>query len=136
MNAPTNVELLHQQTSHVVAPTECVEAEMRELEMRELSISRVGAHYWYEGYEYDHLADAVAYARTHRGRGDVRSTRMPPPLVSPPSESDQQLMQDLSITSEHGAFFFAGYRYEHLADAVGYARLRVEVGERREMLKL
>lgn len=38
----------------------------RERLMAELSISYDGSRYHYDGYRYDHLADAVSYARLQR----------------------------------------------------------------------
>jgi hypothetical protein len=36
--------------------------------MAELSILRAGHHYFYDGYRYDRLSDAVAYAQVAQGR--------------------------------------------------------------------
>ena len=36
--------------------------------MAELSIVRAGHHYFYDGYRYDRLSDAVAYAQVAQGR--------------------------------------------------------------------
>lgn len=35
--------------------------------MAELSIIRAGRHYFYDGYRYERLADAVAYAQVVQG---------------------------------------------------------------------
>lgn len=36
--------------------------------MRELSIIQAGRHYYYDGYRYERLSDAVAYAQYVQGR--------------------------------------------------------------------
>jgi hypothetical protein len=36
--------------------------------MAELSIIRAGRHYFYDGYRYERLSDAVAYAQFVQGR--------------------------------------------------------------------
>jgi hypothetical protein len=94
--------------------------------MAELSIIRDGRQYLYDGYCYDRLSDAVAYARLGRGH-----TRPPGPsspaqfdVVDSPTALDRQLMTELSISFENGRFVFEGHRYDRLSDAVGYARHR------------
>jgi hypothetical protein len=46
--------------------------------MAELSIIRVGRHYLYDGYRYERLSDAVAYAQVVQGhtRRAVPSARL------------------------------------------------------------
>jgi hypothetical protein len=94
--------------------------------MTEFSILHDGRHYHYDGYCYDHLADAVGYARlVHAQR-----SRTPPDTVpftrlvavEPPSMSEREIMTALSISFEKGVYVFDGFHYEHLADAVNYAR--------------
>lgn len=46
--------------------------------MAELSIIRGRRHFFYDGYQYDRLADAVAYARVVRGRVRLSGPSSPP----------------------------------------------------------
>jgi hypothetical protein len=45
--------------------------------MAELSIFRVGRHYFYDGYRYERLSDAVAYAQFVQGRAQRVGPRAP-----------------------------------------------------------
>jgi hypothetical protein len=44
-------------------------------------------------------------------------------VIESPSESDKQLMNVLHISFSAGVYEFEGYHYDHLVDAVNYARL-------------
>lgn len=94
--------------------------------MAELSIIRDGRQYLYDGYCYDRLADAVAYAQL--GRGHTRppgpSSAAPCHVVDSPTALDRQLMTELSISFQNDRFVFEGHRYDRLSDAVDYARHR------------
>ena len=94
--------------------------------LTELSIVRDGRQYLYDGYCYDRLSDAVAYAELVRGQARQPGPSAPAQfaLVDSPTASDRQLMTELSISSENGRFVFEGYRYDRLSDAVSYARHR------------
>lgn len=95
--------------------------------MAEFSIVQRGRYYWCEGYRYDYLADAVAYAQVVRSRRSLRANPSLPTrsdIVESPNESDRQLMMGLSIAFENGRFVFENHHYDHLIDAVNYARLR------------
>ena len=92
----------------------------------EFSIQYNGHHYQYDGYRYDRLSDALFYAQLMRSRTSPEDPR--PPLaekdwVESPSESDRKDMATLSITFSKGVYLFAGFRYDHLADAISYAQL-------------
>jgi hypothetical protein len=92
-----------------------------------LSIAHAGRHYYYEGYRYERLADAVAYARRVRARQSPQkdqSSLARFDAVESPNASDRQLMLELSISLENGSFVFDGFRYDHLIDAANYARHR------------
>jgi hypothetical protein len=94
-------------------------------EMSALLIVRFGRHYHFDGYRYDRLADAVAYAHIVRGRD--QSVPAAPSMakfetLEAPSAADRQLMLDLSIEFDGGCFTFEGFRYDRLSDAVNYAR--------------
>lgn len=96
--------------------------------MAELSITHDGRRYYYAGYRYDRLEDAVNYARLQRTRnGEMQ----PGPQLRPaetrdaaPDKAQERLMATLSITFEHGTYHLGGYRYDRLGDAVNYANLR------------
>jgi hypothetical protein len=98
----------------------------RERLMAEFLIAFNGRYYFYGPYRYDHLADAVNYARLQRanvGTGEQISAMPAPEQVEAPSESQRQLMNKLDITFLHGVYRLGAYRYDRLADAVAYARL-------------
>lgn len=96
--------------------------------MAELSITFNGRHYLYGPYRYDRLSDAVNYAKLRRANASAEKqigARRAPEQVEAPSESQRQLMNTLDITLLHGVYRLGAYRYDRLADAVAYARLRV-----------
>lgn len=100
----------------------------RERLMAEFSIAFNGRHYLYGSYRYDHLSDAVNYARLRRASvgAEEQIGAMPAPeQVEAPSESQRQLMSTLDITFLHGLYRLGTYRYDRLADAIAYARLGV-----------
>lgn len=89
------------------------------------SITHDGRQYHYDGYRYDRLDDAVAYARLQRSRP---GSRRPPPAATPrtpeaPDAAQLKTMASLAITFQDGRYHFGPYRYDRLADAVSYARL-------------
>ena len=99
----------------------------RERLMAEFSIAYNGRHYQYDVYRYDHLADAVNYARLQRSKpprdDEVRS--MPSrEYIEGPDESQHALMATLAITFKDGIYRLGAFRYDRLADAVNYARLQ------------
>jgi len=95
--------------------------------MAQLSIAHDGRHYRYDRYRYDHLADALDYARLQRSELPDEAERAPVPLAQPveaPDEAQRQLMASLAITFHDGVYLLGPYRYDRLADAVSYARLQ------------
>ena len=93
---------------------------------RETDIRYDGRQYEYDGYRYDRLADAQAYARLMRspvGEYEPFGPDVARAPVAPPTDSQRSLMVALAITSEAGAYRYEGYRYDLLSDAVNYARL-------------
>lgn len=94
--------------------------------MAELSISYNGRHYQYDRYRYDHVADAVDYARlqcTRPPAGEESAPMPPAELVEAPDESQRRQMAALAITFQDGVYHLGAFRYDRLADAVSYARL-------------
>jgi len=95
--------------------------------MNEFHISYDGRRYQYNGYYYDELADAVGYARLMHSQPP--SDNPPGPfgpgaMIPLPSADDGTVMASLGIRFERGTYQFEGFRYDHLADAVSYARSR------------
>lgn len=92
-----------------------------------LLIHYSGGSYYYRGYRYDRLTDAANYARLDIGR---QPEDMPSMLPAPheaacePTDAEQELMRTLSITYRDGVFHLRDYRYDRLADAVEYAKLK------------
>ncbi|NJO13246.1 MAG: hypothetical protein HC872_07025 [Gammaproteobacteria bacterium] len=96
--------------------------------MAELSITRHGRYYHFEGYRYELLADAIAFAELVRARSSQPAQRPQQQVVEKcdvpegPSAADRQLMQEFSISFENHSFVFERFRYDQLRDAVNYAR--------------
>jgi len=98
----------------------------RERHMVDFSIGFDGLRYAYNGFRYDRLADAVAYARLMRSRPmqeDAGNQRSPISAFAPPTEAQRSLMDSLAIDFRDGAYRFEGFRYDGLTDAVNYAKL-------------
>ena len=95
--------------------------------MAELGITYNGRTYRYDQYRYDRLGDAVSYARLQRARQGAEALASAAPVeayFAPPDEGQQRLMASLAITFEEGIYRLGPYRYDRLADAVNYARVR------------
>ena len=95
----------------------------RERQMVGFSIGYNGLH---NGYRYDRLADAVAYAQLMRSRPtqeDAGSRFSSGSALAPPTDTQRSLMDSLAIDFRDGAYRFKGYRYDGLMDAVNYAKL-------------
>jgi len=96
-------------------------------QMTEFCITQDGLRYRYNGYRYDRLADAVAYARLMRSRPAQPDVGGPytqgGATWAPPTDDERDLMASLDIRLVDGSYRFADFRYERLADAVSYARL-------------
>ena len=100
----------------------------RERLMQAFAIRYDGRRYIYNGYHYDRLADGVAYATLMSSRqteDDCAAPFLLADRVEVPSEFDRQVMARLSICFEAGIYTFDGFHYDHLADAVNYAQLRL-----------
>jgi hypothetical protein len=124
VNAPLNpsASSAGEPTSRQIAPNQ---AGALESMMSQFSIYFDGRHYRYRGYRYDRVGDALAYARLMRSRHPEEGSSITPSfdsVVPSPSDSDRQLMHQLSISFEAGVYRFAGFRYDNLTDAVNYAR--------------
>lgn len=95
-------------------------------DMHEYSIHYDGCAYEYNGYRYDHLDDALAYARLMRSRPQQQDPRGPYRLRSDPgaeSETSKRRMAALGIELKDGRFCYRDFRYDRLTEAVDYALL-------------
>ena len=114
------------------APARAVSTEApdeRQRLMAEFSISYNGRHYRYDRYRYDQLGDAVDYARLQCSLPPAKPLDPADAIpaadkVDAPDESGRALMTALGITFQDGVYRLGEYRYDLLADAVNYARLR------------
>jgi hypothetical protein len=102
------------------------DAGERERLMAELSITAAGQQYQYAHYRYDRLDDAVAYARKQRAAPSANDADPLPParIVEAPDELQRRRMSRHGITFQEGVYHLGPYRYDHLADAMRYARMR------------
>ena len=94
--------------------------------MSEWAVRFNGRHYAYGNHRYDRLSDAVAYAQLVRERrlpGESDAAGSQDRSIEPPSAEERQLMALHAISFRAGVYEFAGYRYEHLKDALNYALL-------------
>jgi hypothetical protein len=98
-----------------------------ERQMAECCITQDGLRYRYNGYRYDRLADALAYARLMRSRPTQQDVGGPFTHAgvpsAPPTDDECDLMAALGIRFLEGTYRFADFRYERLVDAVTYAGL-------------
>lgn len=95
-------------------------------DMREYDVHHDGCAYEYNGYRYDRLEDALAYARLMRSRPLQPDPRGPYRLcrdLGAESETSRQRMASLGIELKDGRFHYRGFRYDRLAEAVDYALL-------------
>lgn len=86
------------------------------------SIAYNGRIYQVGLFQYEQLADAIAYARQRPD--EAVSAPTPAAVIEGPDESQQQLMDSLGITFRDGVYHLGDYRYGRLADAANFARLR------------
>ena len=122
----TSASISDDDSSSAAAPSEAASALDSERQMTEFSIVRAGRYYYYEGYRYESLEDAIAYAQVVRSRQAHRpspSSFGPTEANELPSASDRGLMAELAITFVNGRFVFDGFQYDRLIDAANYAHL-------------
>jgi hypothetical protein len=98
----------------------------RERLMAHYGIHYDGTGYRYDGYRYAHLAGAVRYAGL---AGLQRAQDAGGPPLQPGSRpaltaADHALMGRLGIAVDGGGFRFRDYRYDSLAGALSYARVK------------
>lgn len=90
----------------------------------ELGIWFDGRAYHYQQYRYDHLRDAVAYARVDRGKPGFHAEPLPGHWEEwqGPDRAETAAMAPFGITYEHGHYCYGPFRYDFLDDALDYAR--------------
>lgn len=93
-------------------------------QMSEFGISCDDTHYFFSGYRYERLADALNYARLVRERPELPSRGHAVAAVgtAAPTPAARELMADLGIAFVSGTFRLGAFRYDRLEDAVAYAR--------------
>ena len=97
--------------------------------MSAFSIHYDGRYYRYNGYRYDRLAQAIAYAEHMQSRQSTEVMGAHPytadDCIRSPSASDRETMAPLAISFDRGVYAYREFRYDDLADAVNYARIDV-----------
>lgn len=87
-----------------------------------------GRQYCYGPYRYDRLADAESYAKLLGARpGGAAAELGPaqaPAVIEQPGAKEHEQMSALGITFALGVYHLGPYRYDRLADAAAFARLR------------
>src|SRR5436305_6528499 len=92
----------------------------RERQMAEFGIGYGGLHYGYNGYQYDRLADAVAYASLMRSRPTQKDAGGPfrqRKTFAAPTDAERTVMASLAIHFDDGAYRFERFRYDRLSHA-------------------
>jgi hypothetical protein len=97
----------------------------RERQMAQWRIGYDGRRYLRNGYRYDRLEDAVAYASlmgSRPAREDTAGAFAHARAFAPPTDAQRSLMASLGIRFEEGAYKYHTFRYDDLSDAVNYAK--------------
>ncbi|QPF74057.1 hypothetical protein G8A07_14790 [Roseateles sp. DAIF2] len=93
--------------------------------MQRYAISFNGRHFQYRSYRYEHLSEAVAYARLEQHAVPaLPPVRDPEPfleVVERPTPAQRRVMENLGISYRLGYYRWGPYRYERLEDAIAYA---------------
>ena len=92
----------------------------------ELGVGFDGRYYRYRDYRYDHLADALNYARLERAKLGKVPAGGQPQWLEPvqPTDEERKLMAQYAITFDGRFFVYDGYRYDRCIDAANYAKLK------------
>lgn len=96
----------------------------QELAMR-MGISFNGTQFVYRDFKYDRLSDAVSYAELdilREGRQPIATSSADWLLRPVPKSTDRALMQQFGVSFEDWRYKFRDNHYDHLADALNYAR--------------
>jgi hypothetical protein len=102
------------------------DAGERERLMLEHAIRPCGRQYQFSHYLYDRFEDALGYAKKQRlapSASDEGDSLPPARLVEAPDEAQRRQMGTHGITFDAGVYHLESFRYDRLADALGYARV-------------
>jgi hypothetical protein len=103
------------------------QSEIEKRQMAELGVAFDGRQYCYREYRYEVLADALNYARLERSRPGYQVPLVVQPAwrgFDEPSAEQRRQMAELGVSFDGRHFRYAEYRYDHLADALNYAKLQ------------
>lgn len=87
--------------------------------MMQLGITYNGNQYQYQTYRYDRLEDALNYARLRPPT--PKPPEQPRPAAAPQPSPEVQMRQ-FGVTKVGNQYQYQTYRYDHLEDALNYAR--------------
>lgn len=95
-----------------------------------LGVSFDGRTWHYRQFSYDHLEDALRYARVDAARPGMRDEAAPVQWRqwTGPSAQDRLRMAAHGIAYEQGYYRWGPYRYEQLDAAVAYAQRQPGLG--------
>lgn len=91
--------------------------------MKQFGVRFDGRCFRYQSYRYDALQDALRYAKADLAGAQPAPDDMP--LWTEPealSEAQQASMRELGISYDGRQYHYREYCYDHLSDALSYAR--------------
>ena len=92
----------------------------------QLGVASDGPDYTFNGYRYQELDDAIAYARIARSRPDGGAGDRGPGLqrirAAGPTAHEREVMATHGIQFDGRAYLYAGFRYDCLIDAINQVR--------------
>ena len=92
----------------------------------QLGVASDGPDYVFNGYRYQELDDAVAYARIARSRPDGGAGDRGPGLqrqrAAAPTVRELEVMATHGVQFDGRAYLYAGFRYDRLVDALNQVR--------------
>lgn len=95
-------------------------------EIAQLGVGSDGPDYTFDGFRYEELDDAVAYARIAQSRptaGEAdRGLRVQRARSAGPTVGERELMATQGVQFDGRVYRYAGFSYDRLADAMNQAR--------------
>lgn len=95
-------------------------------EMAQLGVSCDGPDYAFDGYRYQEMDDAVAYARIAQSRpaaGEAdRGLRVQRARSAGPTVREREVMATHGVQFDGRVYRYAGFSYDRLVDAMNQAR--------------
>jgi len=95
-------------------------------EIAQLGVCSDGPDYTFDGYHYEELDDAVAYARITQFRptaGEAdRGLRLQRARSAGPTVGEREVMATQGVQFDGRVYRYAGFIYDRLADALNQAR--------------